>query len=51
MSTSLFRIPTWIPETAMPVGFALLVVAMIVRIIVPSEKGIKEEIDESIQQL
>ena len=51
MSASLFRIPTWIPESAMPVGFALLALAIVVRVLVPYRKDLKDEVDESLQQL
>jgi C4-dicarboxylate transporter DctQ subunit len=51
MSTSLFRIPTWIPEATMPIGFALLAVAIVIRIAIPYRKDVAEEVDESLQQL
>jgi C4-dicarboxylate transporter DctQ subunit len=51
MSTSLFRIPTWIPEATMPVGFALLAVAIVIRIAIPYRKDVAEEVGESLQQL
>lgn len=35
MSTSLFRIPLWIPEMAIPVGFGLLVLAIVYQIVRP----------------
>lgn len=39
MSTSLFRIPTWIPEATIPIGFGLLVLAIIYQVIRPDVAG------------
>ncbi len=48
-STSLFRIPTWIPEAAIPVGFVLLALAVISQIRRPKAATLQEEIEHSLE--
>jgi TRAP-type C4-dicarboxylate transport system permease small subunit len=45
MSTSLFRIPTWIPEAAIPIGFGLLSLAILYQIIRPKIATVEDELN------
>lgn len=48
MSTGLFRIPIWIPEFAIPLGCALLLLAMLVRIVQVRIHNMEEELEEHL---
>jgi len=48
-STGLFLIKMWIPESAIPIGFALLFVATIIRILKPKISTMGQELDENLR--
>jgi TRAP-type C4-dicarboxylate transport system permease small subunit len=48
-STSLFRIPTWIPESALPIGFGLLLIAILMQIRRPKAASLQKEIEQSLE--
>ena len=48
-STGLFLIRMWLPESAIPIGFALLFVAAVIRILRPKILTLGEELDEHLR--
>ncbi len=47
-STGLFLVDMWIPESAIPIGFAFLFVAAVIRILWPKVATMREELDEHL---
>jgi TRAP-type C4-dicarboxylate transport system permease small subunit len=48
MSTGLFRIPIWIPEFAIPLGCALLLLAMAVRVVQVRMHNMEQELEDHL---
>jgi C4-dicarboxylate transporter DctQ subunit len=49
LSTGLFRAHMWIPEASIPLGFGLLFIAAVIRVLQPKIATMSEEIEENLQ--